>query len=158
MYILFVDPENYIPQISWLSLTDIPTQNMLDIKLALFQTFQNIDLPVHKDKMVFLVSHDASVNSRVKAGLATKFLEWLTRMDGFVWCLFHCLELSLKESLDGKLEPVKKSLIRWSYLYHKPTKTLRQLCKLQSVLKDIYNIEENWFRSARVTFCKVCLV
>ena len=76
--------------------TDIPTQNVLDIKLALFQTFQNIDMPVHKDKMVFLVSHDASVNSRVKAGLATKFLEWLTRMDGIRMVFVSLLRAVIK--------------------------------------------------------------
>ena len=79
MYILFVDPENYTPHISLLSLKDVPSQNACRIKLALLQAFQDIDMPELEDKMVSLASDVASV----KAGLATKFLKWLTRMVGF---------------------------------------------------------------------------
>ena len=69
-------------------------------------------------KLGFSAGDSASVDNGVQAGLATKF-----RKDGlecffFVWCLYHCLELFLKESLDGVLEPIKKSLIYSFYLYH----------------------------------------
>ena len=66
-------------------------------------------MPELKEKMVFLASDGASVNSGIKTGLATKFredsLEWLV----FVWCLSHRLELALKDSLDDVLAPVKNS-------------------------------------------------
>ena len=73
VYILFVDPENCAPQISFLSLKNFSSQGAPNIKLALLQVFQYTDMPELKDKIVFLASHAVSVNSRFKARLATKF-------------------------------------------------------------------------------------
>ena len=112
VYILFVDPENYTPHISLLSLKDVPSQNACRIKLALLQAFQDIDMPELEDKIVSLASNVASV----KAGLATKFLKWLTRMVGFCMVFVWLLRALIKKSLEGVLEPVKKSLIHLFYL------------------------------------------
>lgn len=49
MYILFVDPENFTPQISFLLLKDVPSQDAQSIKLALLQDFQDIDMTDLKD-------------------------------------------------------------------------------------------------------------
>ena len=50
------------------------------------------------DKMVFLSSDGASVNSGKKSGLIRMFqedYEWIC----FIWCFSHRLELALKDSL-----------------------------------------------------------
>ena len=69
---------------------------MQGIKLALLQAFQDIDMAELKDKMVLWASNGASLNSGVKARLATKFhedgLEWLA----FVWCVSHHLRVIIK--------------------------------------------------------------
>ena len=128
-----VDPENFTQRISSLSQKDVWSQDAHGIKLALLQVFQYIDMA----KLGFSAGDSASVDNGVQAGLATKF-----RKDGlecffFVWCLYHCLELFLKESLDGVLEPIKKSLIYSFYLYHKPSKKLRELSKLHSIERSL---------------------
>ena len=93
VYILFDNPQKFAPQISFLSLKDNPSEDLHSIKLAFLQAFHDNDIPELKDKLVFLVSDGTSVNSIVKAGLASYKimggLEWLV----FVWCLSHCLEL-----------------------------------------------------------------
>ena len=57
------------------------------------KAFDDIGMSELKDRMVFLASDGASVNSGIKTGLATKFredgIDWLV----FVWCLSHRLEL-----------------------------------------------------------------
>lgn len=59
--------------------------------------------------MVFLASKCTNVNSRVNTRLAAKFWEYGLKWLVFVWCLSHYLKLSLRKSLDGVLEPIKKS-------------------------------------------------
>lgn len=93
VYILFDNPQKFAPQISFLSLKDNPSEDLHSIKLAFLQAFHDNDIPELKDKLVFLVSDGTSVNSIVKAGLASYKimggLEWLV----FIWCLSHCLQL-----------------------------------------------------------------
>ena len=125
IYILFVEPFEFEPNLSFIALKDIPSQDADGIKSAIMKAFDDIGMPELKDRMVLLASDGASVNSGIKTGLATKFCEdgidWLV----FVWCLSYQLELALKDSLDDILTPVKKSLTNLFYLYHKSSKKLR---------------------------------
>ena len=93
MYILFVEPFEFEPNLSFIVLKDIPSQDADGIKSAIMKAFDDIGMPELKDRMVFLASDGASVNSGIKTGLATKFredgIDWLV----FVWCLSHRLEL-----------------------------------------------------------------
>ena len=57
---MFVDPENFPLQISFLLFKDVPSQDMHNIELALLQNFQDTDIPELKDKMVFLASNSTS--------------------------------------------------------------------------------------------------
>ena len=127
---------------------NVPSQDADGIKSAITKAFYDIGMPELKDKMVFLASDGASVNSGIKAGLATKFrvdgIDWLV----FVWCLSHQLELALKDSLDDVLAPVKKSLTNLFYLYHKSSKKLRELRKLHNVLKEMYEFADNRVKPA----------
>lgn len=60
VYNLFVDPENFPIQISFLLFKDVPSQDMHNIELALLQNFRDTDIPELKDKMVFLASNSTS--------------------------------------------------------------------------------------------------
>ena len=135
---MFVEPFEFESTLSFIALKDIPSQDADGIKSVIMKAFDDIGMPELKDWMVFLASDGASVNSGIKTGLATKFCEdgidWLV----FVWCLSHWLELALKDSLDDVLTPAKKSLTNFFYLYHKSSKKLRELCKLHTVLKEMY--------------------
>ena len=66
-----------------------------------------------------------------------------------VWCLSHRLELALKDSLDNLLTPVKNSLTNLFYLYHKSSKKLKELRKLHTVLKDMYEFDDNRVKPAK---------
>ena len=59
------------------------------------------------------------------------------------------LELALKDNLDDVLTPVKKSLTNLLYLYHKSSKKLRELCKLHTVLKEMYKFDDNRVKPAK---------
>ena len=97
-------------RLSFIALKDVPSQDADGIKSAIMKAFDDIGMPELKDRMVFLASDGASVNSGIKTGLATKFredgIDWLV----FVWCLSHRLELALKDSLDDVLTSVKEKL------------------------------------------------
>ena len=89
IYILFVEPFKLEPTLSFIALRDVPSQDADGIKSAIMKAFNDIGMPELKDRMVFLASDGASVNSGIKTGLTTKFhkdgIDWLV----FVWCLSH---------------------------------------------------------------------
>ncbi|XP_066928483.1 zinc finger protein 862-like [Clytia hemisphaerica] len=151
VYLMFVDLTEFEPTLSFIALKDVPSQDAAGIKSALTKAFDDVGMPELKDKIVFLASDGASVNSGIKTGLAAKFredgLEWLV----FVWCLSHRLELALKDSLDDVLAPVKKSLTNLFYLYQKSSKKLRELRKLHKVLKEMYEFADNCVKPAKAT-------
>ena len=86
---------------------------------AITSAFADIGLPELREKMVFLASDGASVNSGVKTGLVIKFpesgQEWLL----FVWCLSHRLELVSTKNVQRNsenLESCIKSLPKFMFL------------------------------------------
>ena len=121
----------------FLALKDVPSQDADGLIYSIRSAFQNNMLGEMVDKMVFLASDGASVNSGLKGDLVTKFceegMEWLT----FVWCLSHRLELALEDSLKVHLTEVKKCLSNLFYLYRK----LRELRMLHAILLDIYEFQ-----------------
>ena len=107
IYILFADPDNFQPKLTFLSLKDLPSQDVNGIMSAIIEAFNDVQMPFLKDKLVNLASDGATVNSGTKAGLAVKFREagasWLV----FFWCMSHRIELALKDSLDNAMQPIK---------------------------------------------------
>ena len=77
---MFVEAFEFKPTLSFIALKDVPSQDADGIKSAIMKAFDDIGMPQLKDRMVFLVSDSASVNSGIKTGLATKFRE-----DGIDW-------------------------------------------------------------------------
>ena len=107
---MFVEPFEFEPTFFFIALKDVPSQDVDGIKSAIMKPFDDIGMPELKNRMVYLASDGASVNSGIKTGLSTKFRDdcigWLV----FVWCLSHRLELALKDSLDDVLTSVKEKL------------------------------------------------
>ena len=133
IYILFVEPFEFEPTLSFIALKDVSSEDADGIKSAIMKAFDYLCMPELKDRMLFFASDGTSVNSGIKTGLATKFrkdgIDWLV----FVWCLSHHLELALKDSLlDDVFTQFKKSLTNLFNLYHKSSKKLRELCKLHT--------------------------
>ena len=127
IYILFADPDNFQPKLTFLSLKDLPSQDANRIMCAIIEAFNDVQMPFLKDKLVYLASDGATVNSGTKVSLAVKFREagpsWLV----FVWCMSHRTKLALKDSLDDAMQPIKKSLTALFYYYKKSSKKLREL-------------------------------
>ena len=142
IYILFADPDNFLPKLTFLSLKDLPSQDANRIMSAIIEAFNDVQMPFLKDKLVYLASDGATVNSGTKAGLAVKFREagasWLV----FVWCMSHRIELALKDSLDDPMQPIKKSLTALFCCYEKSSKRLRELRKLHKVLSELNEFED----------------
>ena len=149
IYIILADPETLEPVLTFLSLKDLPSQDATGIMSAITSAFADIGLPELREKMVFLASDGASVNSGVKTGLAVKFREpgqeWLL----FVWCLSHRLELALKDALADEMKPLKKCLTSLFYLYEKSSKKLRKLRKLHKVLAEVYVFENGCVKPSK---------
>ena len=104
---MFADPDNFQPKLTFLSLKDLPSQDANRIMSAIIEAFNDVQMPFLKDKLVYLASDGATVNSGTKVGLAVKFREvgasWLI----FVWCMSHRIELVLYDSLDDAMQPIK---------------------------------------------------
>ena len=138
----FVTEAQTLPKLTFLSLKDLPGQDANGIMSAIIEAFNDVQMPFLKDKLVYLASDGATVNSGTKAGLAVNFREagalWLV----FVWCMSHRIELALKDSLDDAIQPTKKSLTALFYCYEKSSKKLRELRKLHKVLSELYEFED----------------
>ena len=138
IYILFADPDNFPPKLTFLSLKDLPSQDVNGIMSAIIEAFNNVHMPFLKDKLVYLASDGVNAN----IGLAVKFREagasWLV----FVWCMSHRMELVLKDSLDNTMQAIKKSLTALFYCYEKSSKKLTELRKLHEVLSELYEFED----------------
>ena len=72
---MFVEPFEFEPTLSFTALKDVPSQDANGIMRAIMKAFDDIGMPELKDRMVFLASNSASVNSGIKTGLTTKFCE-----------------------------------------------------------------------------------
>ena len=109
---------------------------------AIIEAFNDYQMPFLKDKLAYLASDGATVNSGTKAGSAVKCREagasWLV----FVWCMSHRIELALKDSLDDAVHPTKKPLTALFYCCEKSSKKLRELRKLHKVLSELYEFKD----------------
>ena len=77
------------------------------------------------EKMVFLGSDGASVNSGRNSGLIKQFQEELPCLS-FIWCFSYQLDLALKDVLNDYMEPVETSLMYLLYLYKQSFKKHRE--------------------------------
>ena len=107
-----------------------------------------------KDKIVLWASNGASLNSGVKARLATKFqedgLEWLA----FVWCVSHHLRVIIKWKFWWCARTSQRKSYSLVLLVSQVVQKdkVRELCKLHSVLKDFYNFEGNQVKPSKAKY------
>ena len=132
IYIFFIDPDTMKPTLSFfecLRLED--SQDANGIFDAIKAAFEKHNLSSLLEKLIFLSSDGASVNSGEKSGLLSLFCEqneWIT----FIWCFSHCLQLSLKDALKEYTSPVDDSLMYLFYLYKNSSKKTQRAKKLVS--------------------------
>ena len=152
VYVFFVDPDTMEPTLTFskcLGLADIQHAN--SIFEAIMKAFEKRDLLALLDKLIFLSSDGASVNSTKKSGLISLFREekeWVT----FIWCFSHCLEVALKDALKDSIAPVDESLMHLYYLYKKSSKKHRELKNSYQLMKDQYEFHRDGVRAVKDIF------
>ena len=97
IYLLYVDTNTFTPQLSFLSLQSPLSQDAIGIFNAIRNALEEKSLNEIFEKIVFLCSDGASVNSSLKRGLISCFKEQLPWV-AFTWCISHRLELALKDA------------------------------------------------------------
>ena len=145
-----MDPDTLQQTLLFLYVKDLPSQDADGIVKAIKSSFSIHDLHHLLQKMVFIASDEASVNSGAKGEIAAKFreeeeLSWLS----FIWCLSHRLELAISDSLHKHLLSVKQRLCNLFYLYEKSSKKLRELRLLHKTLKNIYEFQNKQVKPAK---------
>ena len=100
IYVLHVDPDTFSSTLSLLSLKSPTSQDAEGILQAINSALEEKGLDELWEKLVFLCSDGASVNSCLKSGLIKQIkdkIPWVA----FMWCLSHRLELALKDALSN---------------------------------------------------------
>ena len=123
--------------VAFLSLQDLPSQDASSIYEAIKKAFTEVGLETYSDKIVFLASDGAAVNTGLKNGLIKLIRDdrpWV----GFVWCLAHKLELGITDVLSDWIKPVEVNLQYLYYIYEKSSKNPRELKELFSKLNKVY--------------------
>jgi hypothetical protein len=150
IYVLFVDSETFRPNISFFSLRNVPSQDAVGVYSAIKKAFSDEGLEFLLEKVVFLASDGASVNTGIKNGLISlirKETPWV----GFIWCFAHRLELALKDALKEWMDHITTCLQNLYYLYEKSSKKLRELRELHELLKEIYEFDDERVKPHRAT-------
>lgn len=148
IYIVFVDPDTFVPTCSYFALKDLSSQDAAGIKEGIKEAFHKKGLDSILSKMVFLSSDGTATNSGLTGGLITLFrrdMPWVA----FVWCFSHRLELSLKDALASEFESVEESLRHLFYIYQNSSKKLRELRSLFQILQNVYEFSNNQVRPAK---------
>ena len=140
IFVIFVDPEKNLPVMKFFEVAAPEnSQDAIGLKSAIISAFQRQGLEFVIERMVFLSSDGASVNSGSKSGLIRLFQEnypWIS----FIWCFSHRLELAIKDALKDFIEPVETSLRHLYYLYTKSSKKYGELKSLYKDLKDQFEM------------------
>ena len=150
IYVQFVEPSSMKINVAFLSLQDLPSQDASGIYEAIKKAFTEVGLETCLDKIVFLASDGAAVNTGLKNGLI-KLLRHDRPWVGFVWCLAHRLELGIKDALSDWIKPVEVNLQYLYYMYEKSSKKTRELKELFSILNEVYVFENQEVKPHRAT-------
>ena len=129
VYVFFIDPETIERTLTFSECQGLErsqdANGILDNKKVEFEKF-NLFCSSLLDKVLFLSSDGASVNSGKKSGLISLFREqneWMT----FIKCFSHQLELGLKDSLKDYISPIDELLLHLFNLYKNLSKKHREL-------------------------------
>ena len=136
VYVMLVDPDTFVPTLSFFEVLKLETsQDAVGVHGAIKDAFRKAGLEEVLERLVFLSSDGASVNSGKKSGIIALFKEthaWIS----FIWCFKHRLELAIEKALKKFTEPVEEPLRDLYYLYKKSSKKHRELKNLYQILKD----------------------
>ena len=122
-----IDPDTIEPTLTFFECLGLESsQDASGILDAIKVAFEKFNLSSLLDKVVFLSSDGASVNSGNKSGLISLFHEQNECMT-FIWCFSHRLELALKDSLKDYISPIDESLLHLFNLYKSASKKHRNL-------------------------------
>ena len=114
VFVLFVDPDDFAPSMTFFSLKDVPSQDAKGIETVIRQAFAKNDLSHLVFRMSFFFC---------KWWYQCKqwFKKWIHHLVKFAWCLPYRLELALKDSLVNAMDDIHEVLTFLFYL-HKKTK------------------------------------
>ena len=151
IYIFFVDPDTMESTLTFFECLGLESsQDANGMLEAIKAAFEKYNLSTLLNKMIFLSSDGASVNSGKKSGLVSLFKaehEWVT----FIWCFSHRLELALKDALKEYTAPVDESLMHLFYLYKNSSKKNRELKNLYQLMKDQFEMYGDGIRPVKST-------
>ena len=150
IYVLYVDPESFQPTLSFLSLKSLTSQDAEGLFQAIKNALEEKGLSELWEKLVFLCSDGASVNSGLKAGLINKIKEELPWV-AFIWCLSHRLELAVKDALSNWISQINKCLTNLFYLYKNSSKKLREVREMYSIICDMFEFENKQVKPHKAT-------
>ena len=140
IYVLYVDPDTFTPVCSFFKLEDPLSQEATGIFNAIKKAFTDNGVEELLERVFFLGSDGASVNSSGVKVLIMHFrvaYPWVV----FVRCLSHRLELTIKHGLKDIMEPIDTCLRNLYYLYKKSSKKTRELKVLHKVCKEVYEFQ-----------------
>ena len=112
---IYVDPETYYLMLSFLLLKSSSSQNVDGIKLAIKSALDKKDLTELQEKLFFLCSDGAYVNSGLKSGFKWKIKDkilWLI----FSCCLCHRLYLIISDAISDWMGQVHDYLTNFFHL------------------------------------------
>ena len=116
------------------------SQDATGIKEAIENSLEEHGLSEIIEKIVFIGSDGASVNSWKDSGHVKLFQDNVPHVS-FVWCLSHQLEQSLYDTLKAYMGPIETSLMHLYYLYERPSKKTSEFKVLFDELKEVYEID-----------------
>ena len=141
IFLLYFDPDELEPRMSFFYLQQLHGGQDADIlKDAIEDAFKKNEMTDAIQKIVFFGSNGTNANSELKTGLITKLKDDISWIQ-FIWCVFHRLELSMKDALKEFMKPVDDSLVHLYYLFKKSSKKLSQLKSLLTDLESVYDFE-----------------
>ena len=140
IYVLHVDPDTFSPTLSLLSLKSPTSQDAEGILQAIKSALEEKGLDELWEKLVFLCTDGASVNSGLKSGLIKQIKDEIPWV-GFMWCLSHRLEVALKDALSNWMNQINECLTNLFYLYKNSSKKLREVREMYAIVCDMFEFE-----------------
>ena len=140
IYMLHVDPDTFSSTLSLFSLKSPTSQDAEGILQAIKSALEEKGLDELWEKLVFLCTDGASVNSGLKSGLIKQIkdkIPWVA----FMWCLSQRLELALKDALSNWMNQINKCLTNLFYLYKNSSKKLREVREMYAIVCDMLEFE-----------------
>ena len=130
---------------SFVNLADLKSGSDDGIVSAIQSSFEGIGISIDDlcKKFVGFGADGAAVNQGGERGAISSLRESYGLWILFVWCVSHCLELSIKDVLKGTpFEDIEEMLLDVYYMYKNFPKKLRELKSIHDEYKGLFEFEE----------------